>query len=175
MAPELTRNANTVELLSVVYPSLVCATTVLHLHTEQGPQFVDITPQVQQAVSDVEVSVGSVVVYSRHTTAAIKINENEPLLISDMCERLTALFPPGGTYRHNDFTTRTVNMTDDEEPNGHSHCQHLLLSTSETIPIVDGRIALGCWQRIFLVELDRARPREVVISVFGQPRGQGTP
>ncbi len=59
-------------------------------------------------------------------------------------------------------------MCEGECANGHAHCQHLLLSTSETIPIVEGRPALGIWQRIFLVELDRARPRQVIIQVVGE-------
>lgn len=150
-----------------------CISQVLRVQTERGPQFIDITPMVEAVVAGSEVHMGMAAVFSRHTTAAIKINESEPLLIADMCERLTNLFPPCEVYRHNDFTIRSVNMTDDEEPNGHSHCQHLLLSTSEIVPVVWGKVALGRWQRIFLVELDRARPREVVVMVFGVPAGGG--
>ena len=102
-----------------------------------------------------------------HTTAAIKINENEPLLIEDMEKFLDRLSPKDAEYGHNDFSKRTVNMTEDECPNGHSHCQHLILSTSETLPILLGEPQLGQWQRIFLVELDRPRPREVVIQILG--------
>lgn len=58
-------------------------------------------------------------------------------------------------------------MEEEECPNGHAHCQHLLLSTSETIPVLEGRFVLGVWQRIFLVELDRPRSREVVVQVLG--------
>jgi secondary thiamine-phosphate synthase enzyme len=156
--------------LKSVLPGMVYNTTSLHFLTERGPQFIDITGQVQEFVARCGVEIGSVVVYSRHTTAAIKINENEPLLIEDMCERLGKAFPPNEYYRHNDFDIRTHNMTPDENPNGHSHCQHLMLSTSETIPILHGEMALGRWQRIFLVELDCSRPREVILLVSGQPR-----
>ena len=48
-----------------------------------------------------------------------------------------------------------------------AHCQHLFLSTSETVPIIDGRMPLGQWQRIFLVELDRARERKVLVNIVG--------
>ena len=58
-------------------------------------------------------------------------------------------------------------MTPDEVPNGHSHCAHLLLPSSETIPVIDGELALGTWQSVFLVELDHPRTREVIISVYG--------
>ena len=58
-------------------------------------------------------------------------------------------------------------MEEEECPNGHSHCQHLLLSTSETVPVVAGRLALGRYQRIFFVELDRPRDRQVLIQLMG--------
>jgi secondary thiamine-phosphate synthase enzyme len=76
--------------------------------------------------------------------------------------------PAGDEYAHNDFSVRTVNMTPDESPNGHSHCQQLLLNTSESIPVRNGAMLLGTWQRLFLVELDRARTRTLVVQVFGE-------
>ena len=85
----------------------------------------------------------------------------------DFLERLA---PRNHPYRHNDFDVRTVNMTPDESPNGHAHCLQLALGASQTIPIKDGRLTLGQWQRIFMVELDRARPREAVIQTFGVAR-----
>jgi secondary thiamine-phosphate synthase enzyme len=108
-----------------------------------------------------------VTVFSQHTTAAIVINEHEPLLLRDMARLLRSLAPAGAHYEHNDFTVRTVNMNPDECPNGHAHCQHLFLRTSETIPVIDGVPALGTYQRIFLVELDHPRPRRVLVSVVG--------
>ncbi len=132
-----------------------------------APEFIDITDDVLAAVETSGVREGAVTVFSRHTTAAIKINENEPLLLEDMARFLERSAPREADYRHNDFVIRTVNMTEDECPNGHSHCQHLLLSASETVPICDGAALLGRWQRIFLIELDRPRLREVVIQVHG--------
>ena len=119
-------------------------------------------------MSKAAVRQGLVVVYTRHTTAAIKINENEPLLLQDMEQFLERIAPRNGDYKHNDFTIRTVNMNEDECPNGHAHCQHLLLGTSETIPIVEGMMQFGPWQSIFLIELDHPRPREVVVQVLGE-------
>jgi secondary thiamine-phosphate synthase enzyme len=58
-------------------------------------------------------------------------------------------------------------MTPHESPNGHSHCQHLFLGASETLPVVAGHLALGRWQRIFLIELDHSRTREVHIQILG--------
>ena len=113
----------------------------LHLRTERAPQFIDITGWVGECAAKSKVSNGFVVVYSKHTTAAIKINENEPLLIEDMSKFLEKISPRNGGYQHNDFTIRTVNMTSDESPN--AHLQHLLLGTSETVPIVDGSMQFG--------------------------------
>ena len=137
------------------------------LETSRAPQFIDITERVASQVQASGVRDGLACIYSLHTTAAIKINENEPLLIEDMEQFLCRIAPLKRYYRHNDFTVRTVNMTEDECPNGHAHCQHLLLSTSETIPIIRGELQLGRWQRLFLIELDRPRSREVLISVLG--------
>ncbi len=133
----------------------------------RAPEFIDITDEVRSAVDASGIQDGTVTVFSRHTTAAVKINENEPLLLRDMARFLESVAPPEGEYRHNDFVIRTANMTEDECPNGHSHCQHLLLSASETVPVVGGKPVLGRWQSVFLVELDRPREREVVIQVVG--------
>ena len=80
---------------------------------------------------------------------------------------LERLAPEDLPYLHNDFRVRTVNMTPNERPNGHSHCRHLFLGASETVPIVAGRLALGRWQRIFVIELDHPRQREVHVQVLG--------
>jgi secondary thiamine-phosphate synthase enzyme len=145
-----------------------CYTEQISIETQvEVPSFNDITETIRQAVARADVTTGSVTIYSRHTTASIIINEHEPLLLHDMCERLTRLFPKDEYYRHNDFDIRTHNMNPGETPNGHSHCQHLMLSTSETVPIIEGQMLLGRWQSIFLVELDRPLPRSVVVVVSG--------
>lgn len=137
------------------------------LDTTRAPQFIDITQKVKAFVRESRVQNGCVLVYAKHTTAAIKINENEPLLMQDLEQLLGRIAPPTGHYQHNDFTIRTVNMTEEECPNGHAHCQHLLLNASETVPIIEGVLQLGRWQSVFLVELDRPRPREVILQVMG--------
>jgi secondary thiamine-phosphate synthase enzyme len=140
----------------------------LKVDTKDAPQLIDITDWVKGCVSDSHIRNGLVLVYSRHTTAAVKINENEPLLIEDMAEFLERIAPRDAYYRHNDFSIRTVNMTEDESPNGHAHLQHLMLGCSETIPLVDGKIPFGQWQSIFFIELDHPRPREVMVQVMGE-------
>ena len=139
----------------------------MQLQTVSAPQFVDITEWVSGCVVKSEVSNGFAVIFSKHTTAAVKINENEPLLIEDMARFLEKLSPRDGGYQHNDFTIRTVNMTSDESPNGHAHLQHLLLGTSETVPIIDGSLQFGRYQSVFFIELDHPRNREVMVQVVG--------
>ena len=142
--------------------------TKVSITTTRAPEFIDITEHVKTHVKSTGVRDGLVSIYSTHTTCAIKINENEPLLLSDMEKFLQKIAPQDAYYAHNDFSIRTVHMTEDEEPNGHSHCAHLLLSTSETIPIVNGDLILGTYQSVFLIELDpRSRNREVLISSIG--------
>ena len=140
----------------------------LNLNTQKAPEFIDITDWVCQCVAQSKVSNGFAVVFSKHTTAAVKINENEPLLLQDMASFLEKFCPRNGGYSHNDFSIRTVNMTPDESPNGHAHLQHLLLGTSETVPVIDGIMQFGRYQSIFFIELDHARPREVMVQVVGE-------
>lgn len=144
-----------------------CWSESIELVTTTAPEFIDLTERVEDIVGRSPVTEGLAVVFSRHTTAAITLNELEPLLLQDMAEFLERLAPKSHPYRHNDFDVRTVNMTPDESPNGHSHCLSLALGSSQTIPIREGRLVLGQWQRIFMVELDRSRTREAVVQTFG--------
>lgn len=137
------------------------------LESSKAPEFVDMTDQVLASIAESGITTGNVLVYSKHTTAAIKINEMEPLLLEDLARTLEHIAPRDAEYRHNDFTVRTVNMNEDECPNGHAHCQHLALGTSETIPIIDGALQLGTYQRVFFIELDHPRQREILIQVMG--------
>ena len=140
----------------------------LQVRTEEAPQFIDITDWVSQCVDQAKVDNGFVVVYSKHTTAAVKINENEPLLLKDMGVFLEKMCPRQGDYSHNNFEIRTVNMTPDESPNGHAHLQHLMLGSSETIPLIEGAMQFGRYQSIFFIELDHPRSREVMVQIVGE-------
>ena len=155
------------ETLHVEGKTIETRVVTLNLESKKAPEFIDITDQVAGLVNESQVQNGFVVIFSKHTTAAIKINENEPLLLKDMEDFLEKFASRNNYYRHNDFTIRTVNMTEDECPNGHAHCQHLLMGTSETIPIINGAMPIGQWQRIFMVELDRPRSRQVLVQIIG--------
>ncbi len=143
----------------------------LRYRTECGPSFLDITEDVRAVLRATAVTFGQISVFSQHTTASIILQEHEPLLLDDLRDRLKAFAPANDYYRHNDFDIRTVNMHEDEPENGHSHCQHILLGTSETIPVVNGELHLGEYQSIFLVELDEPRDRTVCVSVLGMSAG----
>jgi secondary thiamine-phosphate synthase enzyme len=132
------------------------------LRTSTARQFIDITEEVEDRVAQSGFRTGLAVVSSLHTTAAIVINEHEPELLKDLDEFLIRLAPHTAEYLHND-----VPHGIGEQPNGHAHCQALLLNSSATIPIVEGRMALGRYQRIFLVELDFSRPRSVAVTLLG--------
>ena len=136
--------------------------------TTCAPEFIDITDWVAECVAESQIANGFVVVYSKHTTAAVKINENEPLLLDDMAGFLEKIFPRDHSYQHNDFEIRTVNMNENESPNGHAHLQHLLMGTSETVPVMDGQMQFGTYQSIFFIELDHPRPREVLVQIVGE-------
>jgi len=139
-------------------------TTSLLYQTERGPQFIDITDDVGNLITESGIENGFAVIFSKHTTAAITINENEAGLIADLETILHRMLPHDHDYEHNvDHPTN-----DGEVPNGHSHCQHVFLGTSEHIPVVGGRMTFGKWQRLFLVELDRAREREVIVQLLGE-------
>lgn len=150
-----------------VRPGLRIHHDSLRLETHEPFQFIDITDRVAESVRRSGVRNGLVNVQSKHTTAAIVVNENEPLLLEDMKRTLERLVPREMEYLHNNFEIRTANLSPDEDQNGHAHCKALFLGTSETLNIVNGTIQLGRWQRIFLVELDKARERFVSVAVIG--------
>lgn len=139
--------------------------------TERCRQFIDFTDDVREAVTRSEVERGIALVYAPHTTCAVLINELESGFLDDFAGLLAELVPDERPYRHDDLSVRTQNLEDDphEVPNGHAHCgQALLSATSQAIPIVDGELILGRWQRILFLELDRARERKVLIQVMGE-------
>jgi secondary thiamine-phosphate synthase enzyme len=141
--------------------SILLSDVIFKVRSEEPIEFIDLTDQINRHLLEHGIRNGTATVFSRHTTAAIKINEAEELLLEDFKQMLRRLCPVEHDYHHNDMSRRKPPIAPDERPNAHSHCMHLLLSTSETIPVVESRLALGTWQRIFMVELDGPREREV--------------
>lgn len=132
--------------------------------------FVDLTALLSTIVDGLAVNDGVLTVQTRHTTTGLLINEHEPLLLADLQAMFERLVPPDAPYAHDDFVRRTVNLTPGERRNGHAHCRAALLRSSESIPVVDGRLSLGRWQRVFLVEFDGPQRREMSVAIAGTRR-----
>jgi secondary thiamine-phosphate synthase enzyme len=138
--------------------------------TTRCGQFIDLTDDVADVVARSGVKDGMALVYSPHTTCSILINESERGFLDDFTRLMDLLVPTDAAYRHDDLESRTENLEDDphDVPNGWAHCrQSLLGAASQAIPVVDGKVMLGRWQRVFFVELDRARERRVLIQAMG--------
>lgn len=144
-----------------------CQHTRIRLETRQPAEFIDITDRIRAFVSTSGIHDGLVNVQSLHTTTAIVVNEREPLLQADFAELLDGLASRTAAYRHDDLTVRTVNLAPGERPNGHAHCQALLLGPTSLLNLAAGRLQLGRWQRVFFVELDGPRSREISVLVLG--------
>ncbi len=141
---------------------------VVEIRTETPVQFIDLTAVVAERVRRSGIAEGVVLVQSRHTTAAIVVNENEAGLLDDFRRLLERWAPEAFDYRHNDLEAR-VDVPPGERANGHGHARALLLGGSVTLGVVDGRLDLGEWQSVFLVELDGPRKRSVVVQALGAP------
>ena len=151
-------------------PSSTCRHTAIRIRTDRPTQFVDLTSELEDFVAASGIQSGLLNVQSLHTTAAIVINEHEPLLLGDMAGLLERLAPIDAVYRHDNITLRTVNCVIGEPPNGHSHCRALLLAPAAALNVVDGHLRLGRWQRVFLVELEGPRTRDGSLLAHGSTR-----
>ncbi len=142
--------------------------TVLRINTRRALEFVDVTARLNEVVAESLIVEGLLMVQSRHTTAGLLINEDEPLLLEDLTELFERLVPTYFTYRHDDVHRRTANLTSTERVNGHAHCRAALLRTSECLPVTNGALSLGCWQRVFFVDFDGGQQREVWLTLLGR-------
>jgi secondary thiamine-phosphate synthase enzyme len=136
-------------------------TGLLRLETEGDGHIVDLTEGVLAVVRQSGVEHGLVGVFVTGSTAAVTTMEHEPGGVQDLQEALERLVPArrpeGGDYAHN------VRNADD---NAHSHLRASLVGPSETIPLVGGRLVLGTWQQVVLIDFDdRPRQREVHVQV----------
>ena len=140
----------------------------LEFQTKEELDFIDLTDEVEKFIIESQVKNGLVNIQTLHTTALLFLNENEPLLLEDFKNHLQNLSPKALDYNHNDFSRRTINVCEDECKNGHSHCLALHFPSNLALNIIDGKMQLGQWQRIFLVELDKPRQRKIQIQTIGE-------
>jgi secondary thiamine-phosphate synthase enzyme len=153
--------------METLSPSCAARHTLLQLETEYPTQFIDMTTRLEDVVARAGIRTGVVHVQTLHTTTAVVVNEHEPLLLADFESALERLVPAGAGYRHDDALSRTANVIAGERINGHAHCRALLLPSAASLHVVDGTLLRGRWQRVFFLELDGPRERQVSVLVLG--------
>ena len=128
--------------------------------TRGDSHVIDLTDQVAALLAKHRLGDGQALVFVPGSTAGLTTIEYEPGLVKDIPELFERLAPEGGRYHHEDTW---------HDGNGHSHCRAALLGPSLTIPFEKGKLLLGTWQQIVLLEFDtRARSREVVVQIVGE-------
>jgi secondary thiamine-phosphate synthase enzyme len=127
------------------------------MDTPGNGHIVDLTPGVERLIATLEVERGLVTVFATGSTVAVTTMEYEPGGVHDLQALLDRLVPPAGPYQHNHLNHDT---------NAHAHLRAAVIGPSETIPLVGGRLALGTWQQIVLIDFDdRPRSRTVTVQV----------
>lgn len=133
-------------------------TVELEWATEGDGHVLDVTADVQAVVGDAGVNAGQATVFVRGSTAAITTMEFEPGGVHDLGAMLERLIPASGEYEHNRLNHDT---------NSHAHQRASLIGSSLNVPVADGRLALGTWQQIVLIDFDdRPRRRTVVVQIL---------
>jgi secondary thiamine-phosphate synthase enzyme len=140
---------------------------ILTITTDSSIGIYNITGLIEKILAKTAINNGQVFVFSRHTTTALAINEYETRLLEDLKVYLKKLAPPDEKYLHNDLHLRP-NIPPDEPINAHSHLMAMTLSTSEVIPIVEGKLGLGTWQSVLFCELDGPRDRTLLVQICGE-------
>jgi secondary thiamine-phosphate synthase enzyme len=131
----------------------------LSCSTRGDGDVVDITAAVQRAVEEAGIADGQAVAFVRGSTAAISTMEYEPGGVHDLQQMLERLIPIQGDYEHNRLN---------HDSNSHAHQRATVIGPSQAVPVIGGRLALGTWQQIVLLDFDdRPRERTVIVQVFG--------
>ena len=133
-------------------------TEYLKFHTKTHCAYIHITPQIESAVKKSGVQEGMVLVSAMHITAGVYVNDNESGLIEDIDRWLEKLAPFDKNYQHHQTG----------EDNGDSHLKALLIHHEVIVPITDGKLDLGTWQRVFYAEFDGQRDKRVIVKVMGE-------
>ena len=136
-------------------------TEKIEVRTKGNCDVVNITEQVGEVVAKSGVSEATVTVFNVGSTAGITTTEYEPGLVNyDIAAFFEKIAPANGRYEHEETW---------HDDNGHAHVRATLLGPSLSIPVVDGRLTLGTWQQIILVDFDtRARTRTVICQIIGE-------
>ena len=132
----------------------------LNLPTEGNGQVVNLNDAVTRQVAASAITQGTVTIFVTATTAGVTIMEHEPGLVQDLKTTMDRLIPRSLTYQHNVLNN---------DVNGHSHTQAIMIGPSVAVPVIDGKPLLGTWQSIVLIDFDaRPRNREIVLQIMGE-------
>jgi secondary thiamine-phosphate synthase enzyme len=153
--------------METLSPPRTCHHVTIRVTTRRQTEFVDLTEQLARHVQTSALRVGMLTVQTRHTTTAVVVNEHEPLLLADFEALLERMAPQRLAYWHDELALRS-GVPADEPRNAHAHCRALVLPSSAVVTVADGQLQLGRWQRIFLVEFDGPRERELSVLTMGE-------
>jgi secondary thiamine-phosphate synthase enzyme len=143
-------------------PAMKCMASTLTVPTRDRLEIQDLTDRIASLPGVDEITHGFVLIQSLHTTASLFINEYQDALLHDITAFLRRLVPEDEAYRHNDPA-----YSDCSRGNAWSHLAALLLHTALHVPIEQGRLVLGTWQRILFCELDGPQTRQIYAQVMG--------
>ena len=120
-------------------------------------EIIDITSKIQSVIDENTINSGIINIFSKHSTSAIIVNENEKGLLLDFERSLNDIIPNDNSYKH-----------DIIDNNADSHLKSFFLGSSESIPINDKKLAIGTWQSVFFIELDGPRNnRTIELTIIG--------
>jgi len=128
---------------------------MFEVRTGSRVEIVDITSKVKEVVRESGIADGIALIYTKHTTTAIIVNEGESRLIEDILSMIKSIIPTGAGYMH-----------DQIDNNADAHLRAILFGNSVVIPIDKGRLDLGTWQSILFIELDGPRTRKVIVKLI---------
>jgi secondary thiamine-phosphate synthase enzyme len=133
-------------------------TEYMTFNTKKRREFINITRDIDKTLQKSGIKEGMILVSALHITSGVFVNDAEPGLHRDIEEWLLKLIPEGHDYYHH----RTG------EVNGDAHLRNLLIGHQITIPVTDGKLDLGPWQKVFYAEFDGQRSKRLVIKVMGE-------
>ncbi len=130
----------------------------LWFQTEERRDYINITPQIERAVTKSGIREGMALVNAMHITASVYINDDESGLIQDFDEFLEKLAPQGKPYRHHGTG----------EDNGDAHIKRQLMGREVVVALTNGKLDFGPWEQIFYAEFDGRRKKRVLIKIIGE-------
>lgn len=132
-------------------------TSTIKIKSNNRVEMINITHKVSEILRSSEIKNGIVLLFTRHTTSALTINEDEHRLKKDIMDLLEKIVPENADYRHNEI-----------DNNADAHLRSSLMQPFLIIPIVNGSLQLGTWQSLFFLELDGPRNREIIATIIGE-------